>query len=280
MSIITLPNGFKIESEASIQLFDYQTTHIQIRNKVNLTRHAFSFLLEGTKEIVTDNHLVSIKNDEFLIMKSGHCLMSEHLTAINQPYRSILLFFTEDDIETFIRKYGVNFQKKNRNRSVQVGRYDLFIHSFVSGLKEITHLDPLIQNRLLQVKFEEIMLYLLDINGPDYFAFLVGHNALHEKNFIKVVERNTLNKLTLKELAFLSNMSISTFRRAFEKHYKTSPIKWFQDKRLEHAAFLLKHKAIRPSEIFEESGYDSLSNFIHAFKKKYGVTPKQYQIQE
>ena len=73
-------------------------------------------------------------------------------------------------------------------------------------------------------------------------------------------------------------MSISTFKREFEKHFHNSPSKWFQEKRLEHAAYLLKNKNKRPSDIFEEVGYESLSNFTQAFKQKFRVTPKQYQL--
>ena len=86
-----------------------------------------------------------------------------------------------------------------------------------------------------------------------------------------------INKLTIKELSFLSNMSLSTFKREFEKHFQSSPSKWFQEKRLDHSAFLLKDKSKRPSDIYEEIGYENLSNFIQAFKMKFGTTPKQYQ---
>jgi len=101
-----------------------------------------------------------------------------------------------------------------------------------------------------------------------------GHQNLQ---FIQTIENNKLNKLTIKELSFLSNMSVSTFKREFEKNFNSSPSKWFQDKRLEQAAYLLKIKSKRPSDIFEEIGYENLSNFIQAFKTKFGVTPKQYQ---
>ena len=96
---------------------------------------------------------------------------------------------------------------------------------------------------------------------------------------IHVVESNSLNKLSLSELAFLSNKSVSTFKRSFEKHFGTSPIKWFQQKRLEHAAYLLGIKGQRASDVYLDAGYENLSNFIQAFKTKYGVTPKQYQEQ-
>ena len=97
------------------------------------------------------------------------------------------------------------------------------------------------------------------------------------KKFIQTIESNQLNKLSVKELSFLSNMSVSTFKRKFEKHFHSSPSKWFQEKRLEHSAFLLKNKSKMPSDIFEEIGYENLSSFILAFKMKFGVTPKQYQ---
>lgn len=71
-------------------------------------------------------------------------------------------------------------------------------------------------------------------------------------------------------------MSISTFKREFEKHYATSPIKWFQNKRLEHAHYLMNKEQKSSSDIYLEIGYENLSSFIKAYKSKYGMTPKQH----
>ena len=78
------------------------------------------------------------------------------------------------------------------------------------------------------------------------------------------------------ELAFLCNMSLSTFKREFQKHYSDSPMKWFQNKRLEYAHHLLYNEQMSSSEIYLEVGYESLSSFIKSYKAKYGVTPKQH----
>jgi AraC-like DNA-binding protein len=138
--------------------------------------------------------------------------------------------------------------------------------------------NPEIQIKLLEVKFEELMIYLKETQGTDFIFSLIPNGDSQFQNFMDIVETNKLNKLTVKELSFLSNMSVSKFKREFEKHFKNSPSKWFQDKRLEHSAFLLKTKSKRPSDIFEEIGYENLSNFIQAFKSKFGMTPKQYQL--
>jgi AraC-like DNA-binding protein len=122
------------------------------------------------------------------------------------------------------------------------------------------------------------MLYLVEFKGVNFLYSLISNSDNQSQKFIQTVESNQLNKLSLKELSFLSNMSVSKFKREFEKHFQSSPSKWFQEKRLEHSAYLLKNKSNRPSDIFEEIGYESLSNFIQAFKTKFGVTPKQYQL--
>ena len=121
------------------------------------------------------------------------------------------------------------------------------------------------------------MLYLVEFKGVGFLYSIINDSDNHSQRFIQTIESNQLNKLTVKELSFLLNMSVSTFKREFKKHFQSSPSKWFQEKRLEHSAFLLKNKSKRPSDIYEEIGYENLSNFIQAFKVKFGVTPKQYQ---
>jgi AraC-like DNA-binding protein len=59
-------------------------------------------------------------------------------------------------------------------------------------------------------------------------------------------------------------MSVSTFKRNFDKEFQTSPIRWFQEKRLEHAAYLLQTKKMRL--MYEEIGFENLSSFVQAYK--------------
>ncbi len=117
----------------------------------------------------------------------------------------------------------------------------------------------------------------MELNGTDFIYSLIAHSDHHTTKFIQTIESNQLNKLTLKELAFLCNMSVSSFKREFKKHYAESPIKWFQDKRLAYAFRLLNEEQKRPSDIFTIVGYETLSSFVQAYKLKYGITPKQQQ---
>ena len=277
MKIITLPDELNLNSSLSICVYDYESTKEISKQQILLNKNTFSFLQEGNKEVFFDNSSYSIDNSQFLLMKSGHCLMTEKLSNVEEKYKSILFFFSNESVLKFIRKFDLEKKNNKVYYSTYLFKYDEFIKRFANSILDISKLSKSIQENILASKFEEIMLYLTEFNGVDFLYSLINNSDNQTQKFMQTVESNKLNKLSLKELSFLSNMSVSTFKREFKKHFHNSPSKWFQDKRLEHAAFLLKNKSNRPSDIFEEVGYENLSNFIQAFKIKFGETPKQYQ---
>lgn len=277
MEIITLPNDLMPDDAFVIRVFDYETTSECSKQKVVLSHNTISFLQEGYKEVITDRATYSIQSSDFLVMKSGNCLMTEKLSSQNNYYRSILLFFTEEVVYEFIRNHNLPSKHKSLDESVFSVKYDDYLNAYVESLIQTKKLTPAVQGEILKAKFTELMLYLVELKGVDFLSALTNSPDQQVRNFLRVVEANKLNKLTLKELAFLSNMSVSTFKREFEKQFKESPSKWFQEKRLDHAAFLLKEKSKRPTEVFESAGYETLSNFIQAFKYRFGKTPKQFQ---
>ena len=277
MKTITLPDELNLNSTKSIVVYDYESVTEISKQQILLNKNTFSFLQEGTKEVFFDNSTYAINNSQFLLMKSGHCLMTEKLSSNSGYYRSILFFFSNQDVLRFMEKFKLKTSNSKIFYSTYSFNYDSFIKRFVDSLSDISNLSKSIQDEILKTKFEEIMLYLIDTKGLDFIYSLTNNNDNEKQKFIQTIESNGLNKLTIKELSFLCNMSVSAFKREFEKHFNSSPSKWFQNKRLEHSAFLLKNESKRPSDIFEEIGYENLSNFIQAFKMKFGVTPKQYQ---
>jgi AraC-like DNA-binding protein len=277
MKTITLPDELNLSSSQSPAVYDYKSDTEISKQQILLNKNTFSFLQEGTKEVFFDNSTYSINNSQFLLMKSGHCLMTEKLSSDSKYYRSILFFFSNEDVFQFIRKFKLKTSNSKTLHSTYSYNYDSFVKRFVDSLADISKLSKSTQQNILYTKLEEIMLYLMELKGLDFLYSLININDNEKQKFIQTIESNRLNKLTIKELSFLCNMSVSTFKREFEKNFHNSPSKWFQEKRLEHSAFLLKQESKRPSDIYEEVGYENLSNFIQAFKMKFGVTPKQYQ---
>jgi AraC-like DNA-binding protein len=274
MKIIALPGELPIQQSQYVKVYDYQSEQEINKQQIILNQNTFSFLTHGTKEVYFDNSTLSIDNSHFLLMKAGHCLMTEKLSTIKN-YRSVLLFFSNESLLKISRKTSISSTKLKETKSVYSFKYDAFIQRFVSSLLDISKLSKNIQEKLLEVKLEEIILYLTEIYGTTFVFSLLSNGNNSAQKISQTVESNLLSKLTIPELAFLCNMSVSTFKREFEKCYAESPIKWFQNKRLEHAHFLIHQEQKNASEIYYEVGYENLSSFIQAYKSKYSITPKQ-----
>ncbi|WP_437921561.1 helix-turn-helix transcriptional regulator [Sphingobacterium sp. LRF_L2] len=273
MRIITLPDQFGFDALCHVQVYEYISSNPISKQQITLNKNTISFLLEGTKEVIFDNALLSIDSSSFVIMKSGHCLMTENL-SLGANYHSVLFFFSTEMLLEFIRKFNFDRTELDHYKSVFSFSYDTFIQRFVASLMDVSRLSKFLQEKLLAVKFEEIMLYLIGLYGTDFLEELSNNAHSAGQKFTTTIESNKLRKLSLKELAFLCDMSVSTFKREFEKYYTESPMKWFQNKRLEYADYLLQQEGRLSSEIYLQVGYESLSSFIQAYKAKYGLTPR------
>lgn len=269
-----LPDQFLENPSAydGVYFYDYQTQLECEKSRIVLKDNAFSFLLEGTKQVYNETEAAQIGSQEFIFMRSGNYLMSEK-TRNQDQYRSQLIFFDNRFLAEFAIKYPQFHQTKRKQSGLITGTIDTYIGHYLQSVQYLNPQDPLTK----KVKLEEILLYLIQNKGlqlPDLFE---NQQKDQQLKIQQVVHSNLDNNLQVAELAFLCNMSVSTFKRHFEAIYNTSPIKWIQEKRLETAAQKLLQPNLRVNDLYLESGYQSLSSFIQAFRQKFGQTPKQFQ---
>lgn len=84
---------------------------------------------------------------------------------------------------------------------------------------------------------------------------------------------------SLLELARLVGLNDCTLKRGFREVFGTTAFGYLHDYRLEETRRLLQERRLHVSEIAREVGFSSSSNLSKAFRKKHGVSPKQYQRQ-
>jgi AraC-like DNA-binding protein len=205
--------------------------------------------------------------------------MSEKVSNKDNVYHSILLFFSDDLVLDFLRRNEIPIHQRKASHSFYIFEYDQFLEHFVGGLDKLLELNTSHNEKLLKAKFDELMHYLTAQHGTDFLLDLIEQQDDKTLRLKSIVENNLYNKLSAQELAFLAHMSVSTFKREFFKLYQQTPVKFFQKKRMERVAALLKSQQFKPIELYEVAGYETFSNFIQAFKRRFGVTPKQYQNQ-
>ncbi len=81
----------------------------------------------------------------------------------------------------------------------------------------------------------------------------------------------------LSDLSQAFNYNYSYLSDLFKRNTGNTLTNYYQTRRLDTAALLLREKRLRVNQIAEMLKYSSLYSFSKAFKKKFGVSPKNYR---
>jgi len=254
-----------------------------VKSKIFLSQNIISFLEQGEKIVHYADSKTTITSDHFAILSSGNCLITEKL-PVNNDYRSFMLFFDNAALMNFFVKYTTIISeispKPNRiKKPFLVFEKDAIIRNYIDSLKLVQLKQESFSDKIIELKFEELMLHLLEKYPDEILSFqLKNQEENSDYNIRKAVELNITNNLTLEELAFLCHTSVSTFKRKFVKLYSSTPSQYFLHQKMDMAkALLLKNE--NPSEVFYKIGYENHSSFSKSFKQIYGISPKQFQLQ-
>ncbi|HEV8285499.1 MAG TPA: AraC family transcriptional regulator [Chitinophagaceae bacterium] len=273
-----MPDDFKFSSFTDTGIYFYRTNKSSNNNKVHFKQNVICFLLEGNKVVSNGKRTKSFGNDKVLLLQASNVLMTEK-TTVNNAYKMILMFFSNDFLSRFVENKKLLLEKKPKNNfNFSLLMKDNYISNFEDSLLFFEN-KPLISEHFIATKLEEILLYLIERERPVLTDFI--HTALQSVPSPEIIEviKNPANiNLTVEELAFLCSMSISTFKRKFAEIYNTSPKKYFIEQKMKQAVYWLRQNK-RPSEIYYELGYENLSAFSNEFKKCFGVSPSTYILQ-
>ena len=270
------------QADEYISMLRHRTNVPAVRSKITLQQNLFTFLLDGEKTVHFAGTQVTVKPHQFILLAAGNCLMSEKIAAENAAYHSILLFFDSKVLSDFFNRHaslvGAQVKQTSQHPFLLLEK-DAFLVNFTRSLDYMLSGDKPVYHDLQKVKLEELFLYLA-VQYPGQLQQIrnMSYEASDDLIVQQAVTSHLENNVTVEELAFLCNMSLSSFKRRFARIYNNSPNRWLLEKRMERAANMLRQDSRKASEIYYELGYENLSSFIQSFKQIYGVTPKQYQL--
>jgi len=87
------------------------------------------------------------------------------------------------------------------------------------------------------------------------------------------------NEITVSYLAALCHVSETYFRRIYGEIFGSSPIQTLLDLRFDYAKNLLRSGYYQTKQIAAMSGFSDVKYFRTAFKKRFGITVKEYAEQ-
>jgi len=130
--------------------------------------------------------------------------------------------------------------------------------------------------------YELLSLYFnnMEESESEHCPFMANEETIAQ---IKQVKEIIIDQLahppSLEELSKTVGLNIKKLKTGFKEFYGTPVFTFLLNYKLELSKKYLKENKLNVSEIALLIGYSTSSHFIAAFKKKYGITPKQYTKQ-
>lgn len=97
------------------------------------------------------------------------------------------------------------------------------------------------------------------------------------KEAIHYIEQNFQNNISIEEIASVCGINRSYFGKIFKKALGRSPQEFLMNYRMLKATELLKLTSLSIAEIGSAVGYENQLHFSRAFKRIYGISPREWR---
>ena len=241
----------------------------------------FIYAVRGRSRVYSATENKYMETKEGVVMKCGNFLNEWLETIQGEVCEAIAIHFYPEVLRKIYDKELPHFLKQVENTkpvAIQSVKASELLGNYINSLKFYFENPALVSDELLKLKLKELILLLAKTDNSNTIQQLISSLFTPtEYSFKEIMEANVYNNLTNEELALLANMSLSSFKREFEKVYQTSPAKYFKKCKLTRSAELLRLTNQRIGDIAFNCGFSEVSHFSKSFQKFFGVSPSEYR---
>jgi AraC-like DNA-binding protein len=236
-----------------------------------IEEHALCYIISGTLKVADAFENRTFVAGQFLLFRRNSLAKFIKNSEDSCNFKSIAVIFEKDVLFKFSRTYDISYKEPfTDEKAVLKIENNLLLENFFNTL--LPYFNSSLPENLTILKRQELLMLLLHID-PKLKNVLFDFNQPDKIDLEAFMQQNFRFNIELKKLAYLTGRSLATLKRDFDRIFHTSPNRWLRQRRLEEAHFLIKEKHKRPSEVYQEVGFESLSHFSYSFKQFYGINP-------
>ena len=222
----------------------------------------FFYMLEGDLVSYDKRGKHRLEEKNAIVKNCGHYI-TKYFPKENTGYcEAIAIFLYPDllkevyknEVPSFLELDGISSSK----RMIASELVEQFINNITLYFEEPEMVDE--ELGLLKIR-ELITILLKSENHKNVGKLLSEIFAPINVSFQNSIKENLYNPLTLEQLAFICNMSLSSFKREFKKVFDETPARYIKAKRLERAAQLLISSSDLISAIGFDCGFQDVTTF-------------------
>lgn len=252
----------------------YSYLSAERREKVCLwSDHTLILQVSGQFTIETSGQKISMTGGEMLLISKNQVGTLIKTPLPGRNYETIVISLQEELLRKMVWSEKLQAEEK------YIGPPNILIPSneflqgyFQSIVPYARSAGSAMTDEMGMLKVNEgvkLLMYAL----PELRNLLFDFSAPHKIDLEKFMPSNFHFNVPVEKFAQLTGRSLAGFKRDFQKTFGMPPRQWLQDKRLSTAKYLIEIKQQKPSSIYLDLGFESLSHFSYAFRKKFGQAP-------
>jgi AraC-like DNA-binding protein len=243
-----------------------------------IAEHFFLYLIKGTIHGYDGHKHYTLQAGESCIVRKNHLARYNKQKTDGQFEKSIVIF-DAPFLQQYQERYPVTATGNSPTEAfVRITKNELILNFFQS-LTPYYNNEGTIDHPFATIKREELLLILLQTN-PGLANILFDFGPPDKIDLEAFMNRNFRFNVAIQRFAYLTGRSLTSFKRDFEKIFHETPSRWLIQKRLQEAYFLMDKKGMKASDVYLEVGFEDLSHFSFAFKKRFGLAPTQLMEQK
>lgn len=247
------------------------------KEKVGFLQHNMLVLLvSGQFTLETSDQTVSMRKGEMLLVRKNQLGQITKAPLPGENYETIVITLQEDLLRKIAMEEQIDVQQKYTGPpNILIPANDFLQGYFQSVIPYVRNPMETVTTDMGILKVKEGVKLLLHAM-PRLTSFLFDFSEPHKIDLEKFMLGNFHFNLPIEKFAQLTGRSLAAFKRDFQKIFGMPPRHWLQERRLSEARHLIEYKNKKPSAIYLDLGFESLSHFSHAFKKRFGKTPTEW----
>lgn len=263
--------------------FSIMTTNFNYINEFDINENTVHWHDYFEIEIMLEGELIhKLNNKEYTYTRGDICILNyfdfhTHCFKDNIIAKGYSINFDDSIISNDVVNFLINQDRPIICHFEEEELCEL-IHDIEQLKKEKNIENNIFQISFMTTSFNKILLSILKkysqcVNvEPNLSTITPFYNAI---SYIKCHFRENI---TLNQIAKNVGLTPNYLGLMIKEKYKKNYTDFLTDIRLKHAKNLLTHSFFSVEFIASNSGFTTPSYFISCFKKKYGLTPKQYQL--
>ncbi len=239
----------------------------------------FIYFRQGDTIVNAPYEQVKVLTNESVLLKCGR-YFSKLLSRRTAGHYEIIVVHLAKEVLQEIYDYQLPSPQKRNSKTSYIQKLDdtMLVGEFIKSLQFYFDNPSLVSDQLLELKIKELILLLLQTKNASTIDVLFQQLfSQDEINIKEVIHSHLHTDISVQDLAYLCNLSESTFKRRFKEVYRDTPARYIKNKRLERARKLLDVDTMSISEIAFNTGFNDVAHFSRSFKSVFGSSPRAYR---